>query len=191
MLTERTITLLDPTWWDDQNDAYYLALYKEKKELKSVLAVCFTQASETYHHWRVFANGSSGVCVRFRRADLLLAVNGQPGIRAKNIKYLTLSKIRNRKLRTRDLPFLKRFAFEHEDEFRLMYESDTQNQQKLDVPIPLSCIHRITLSPWLHPSLSAHVKSTIRAIKGCRTLDIVRSTLIGNVAWKKLGDAAT
>jgi hypothetical protein len=72
-----------------------------------------------------------------------------------------------------------------------MYESDTQNQQKLDVPIPLSCIHRITLSPWLHPSLSAHVKSTIRAIKGCRTLDIVRSTLIGNVAWKKLGDAAT
>jgi hypothetical protein len=190
MLSERTLTLLDPKSWDDQNDAYYLALYKEKKGLKSLLAVCFTQSSETYHHWRVFASGSSGVCVRFVRSDLLSAVKRQPGIRARDLTYLTLSEIRNRQLRTRDLPFLKRFAFEHEDEFRLVYESGSERCSKLDIRVPLSCIDRITLSPWLHPSLASHVKRTIHAIKGCGALEIVRSTLIGNVEWQKLGDAA-
>ncbi len=62
LLNERKITLLDPKSWDDQNDAYFLALYKEKKNLRSVLALCFSQAPETYHHWRVFASGSSGAC---------------------------------------------------------------------------------------------------------------------------------
>lgn len=48
LLSERKLTLLDPKSWDDQNDAYYLELYREKKRLSSVLALCFTQASETY-----------------------------------------------------------------------------------------------------------------------------------------------
>ncbi len=191
MLNERKITLLDPKSWDDQNDAYYLALYKEKKNLSSVLAVCFTQASETYHHWRVFASSSSGVCVRFRRSVLLAAIKRQPGVRARTVKYLTLREIRDRQLGTRELPFLKRFPFEHEEEFRLIYESESQTHAKLDIPISLSCINRIVLSPWMHPSLASHVKKTIRAIKGCSRLEIVRSTLIGNVEWKNHGDTAT
>ena len=190
MLNERTLTLLDPKSWDDQNDAYYLALYKEKKRLKSLLAVCFTQSSETYHHWRVFANGSSGVCVRFIRSNLLSAVKRQPGVKARNVTYLTLSEIRNHQLKSRDLPFLKRFAFEHEEEFRLIYESESERCSKLDIPVPLSCIDRITLSPWMHPSLASHVKKTIHSIRGCGALEIVRSTLIGNMEWQRLGDAA-
>jgi hypothetical protein len=34
------------------------------------------------------------------------------------------------------------------------------------------------------------VKETLRAIRGCRDLDIVRSTLIGNAEWKSLGEDA-
>jgi hypothetical protein len=190
LLNERKITLLDPKSWDDQNDAYYLSLYKEKKDLSSVLALCFTQASETYHHWRVFASGSSGVCIRFTRSELLAAAKAQLGVRAKTVTYLTLRKIRDRQLRIRELPFLKRFAFEHEDEFRLLYESETAQLSKLDIPVPLKCIQRVTLSPWMHPSLVSHVKRTVRAIKGCTALEIVRSTLIGNAEWKRLGDGA-
>ncbi len=36
LLSERKITLLDPQSWDDSNDSYYLSLYREKKNLKSV-----------------------------------------------------------------------------------------------------------------------------------------------------------
>lgn len=71
LLTERKITLVDPQSWDDANDSYYLSLYREKKKLGSVLALCFTQTSERYHHWRVFAHGSGGVCVSFKRSELV------------------------------------------------------------------------------------------------------------------------
>ena len=65
MLKEKKITLLNPEKWDDKNDAYYMSLYKKKGSLKSILALCFTQVPERYHHWRVFAGGPDGVCVRF------------------------------------------------------------------------------------------------------------------------------
>ena len=190
LLSERKITLLDPSSWDDSNDAHYMNLYREKKDLKCVLAVCFTQTAETYHHWRVFAGGSSGVCIRFRRLDLINALKRQPGLKAKSIRYLTLPKIQGMRMKVGDLPFLKRYPFEQEKEFRIIYESRHKKLAKLDVAIALSCIHRITVSPWMDYSLFRHVKRTIRSIKGCNTLEVVRSTLIGNQQWKKLGESA-
>ena len=50
LLRERKITLLDPETWDDKNDSHFLSVYREKKSFKCVLALCFTQVSETYHH---------------------------------------------------------------------------------------------------------------------------------------------
>lgn len=132
----------------------------------------------------------SGVCIRFERASLLRAVKHCTGIRSRNVKYLKLEEIRDLRLKTSDLPFLKRFAFEHEAEFRLIYESVDHAHTQLDVEFSLSCIHRVTLSPWMHPSLASHVRNTIRAIKGCGALEVVRSTLIGNMEWKTLGEAA-
>jgi hypothetical protein len=51
LLKEQKITLLDPESWEDKNDSHFMSLYRKKKSLKSVLALCFTQASETFHHW--------------------------------------------------------------------------------------------------------------------------------------------
>ena len=106
LLTEQKITLLDPESWDDSNDSHYLALYRDKKKLKSVLALCFTQANETYHHWRVFAGGASGVCIRFKRSELLSATKKRAGLRTGSVTYLTLGKIRHKRLATQRLPFL-------------------------------------------------------------------------------------
>jgi hypothetical protein len=190
LLSERKITLLDPRAWDDRNDSRYLAIYREKRGLASVLALCFTQSDETYHHWRVFADGPAGVCVRFERSQLLSAINGHVVVRAQTVKYRKLSEMDDANPRVSDLPFLKRFAFGHEKEFRVIYESKTKTCSSLDVPIPLSCIERITLSPWVHNQLSKHLKSTLKAIKGCAGLEIVRSTLIGNQQWQRYGESA-
>jgi hypothetical protein len=190
LLSERKITLLDPSSWDDSNDAHYMDLYCEKKGLKCVLAVCFTQANETYHHWRVFASGSSGVCVRFSKPELINAVKRQPGLKAKSVRYLTRRKTHGMRMKTEDLPFLKRYPFKQENEFRIIYESRVEKLPTLDVAIPLSCIHRITVSPWMHYSLFRHLKGTIRSINGCNALEVVRSTLIGNQEWKNLGESA-
>ena len=103
---------------------------------------------------------------------------------------MTLSEIRSKKFSIPDLPFLKRQAFEHEDEFRIIYTSKTDTLATLDIPITLSCIEKITLSPWMHSSLSRYVKRTLWAIDDCENLEIVRSTLISNEEWKKLGEDA-
>jgi hypothetical protein len=190
LLRERKITLLDPASWDDKNDSYFLSLYRQKKDLKSVLALCFTPAFETYHHWRVFADGSSGACISFDQAKLLKAVKKQLGVTARSVRYLTLPDIRGTKVKTRELPFLKRSAYEDEREFRIIYESSTEKANSLDVAIPLACIERITLSPWIPAALSDHLKSTIKEIEGCGSMKVYRSTLISNENWKSLGEGA-
>jgi hypothetical protein len=190
LLRHRKITLLDPASWPDTNDSYFLALYRDKEEFKSVLALCFTQASETFHHWGVFAAGSSGICIEFDQDSLLKAVTKISGIRIGKVKYLTIRDIRIKTLKTRDLPFLKRYPYQDEREFRIVYESKTTKRDTLDISIPLSCIDRITLSPWIHTSLADDLKKSLRDIPGCGRLELARSTLIGNQQWKNAGEKA-
>ncbi len=188
LLTERKITLLDPRSWDDSNDSHYLKVYRDRKGLKSVLALCFTQASERYHHWRVFTNGSSGVRIRFKRSELLSAIRRVEHARAEKVEYLTLQELQNKHLVTDDLPFLKRYPFTDEREFRIICESETKRMHTRDIPIPISCVDEIILSPWLNPALFGDIRKLLRSIPKCKHLKIRRSTLINNDAWKNLAE---
>jgi hypothetical protein len=190
LLNKQSITLLDPQTWDDRNDSYYLRLYKKKRKLKSVLALCFTEHSERYHFWRVFGAGSSGVRIRFRRADLLEAVEEQSGLRYQTVEYVKLSRIGEVSVPVSEFPFVKRYGFQDEKEFRMIYESESEELSKLDVRIPLKCIDKIVLSPWLHPDLFSHVEEAIQSIKGCDSVRIVHSSLIDNEKWKSAGRRA-
>jgi hypothetical protein len=192
MLKNRQVTLLDPVTWDDTNDSYYLLKYKEKKPLKSVLALCLTKADETYHHWRIFSHGSAGVCIAFHRGRLLRSLRAQLGVVVKDVEYRKVREARRQVAAPKvdDLPFLKRAAFEPEKEVRAIYESKDVDVKFLDVPIELNFILRITLSPWIHDRIKGATKDAIHAIPGCENLDVRRSTLIGNAEWKKLGDEA-
>lgn len=88
MLQTSNITFLDPSSWDDKNDAYFMSLYKEKKRLATLLAICCSQETETYHHWRVFSNGPSGVCVSFHRERLVDALEANKPVRSGEVRYL-------------------------------------------------------------------------------------------------------
>lgn len=188
MLKEKKITLLDPNFWDDRNDAHFLNVYKSKKNLKTLLAVCFTQGIETYHHWCVFASGSSGVCIEFKRKALIKEVLRCNGIKAIEVKYIPLKKAKNRKFETDQLPFIKRNAFKDDEEFRVIYESSEHNLPKKDISIPLSCIAKITLSPWAHKSLTDHVEEVLKSIDGCENIIIKKSELIESEKWKRIAE---
>lgn len=191
LLQEKRLTLLDPASWDDSNDSYYLALYKEKRKLKAVLALCFAQSPETYHHWKIFAAGSSGVCIEFDRELLLETLEQQPQVRIEPVKYLTIDQVKNgRHLATNDLPFRKRYAFQPESELRIIYDSIEEFRASLDIPISLRCIRTVILSPWMPKPLADSVRVTLRAIGGCTALKIHRSTLVGNDQWKRFGREA-
>jgi hypothetical protein len=189
MLRRRRLTLLNPGNWDDKNDSHFIELYREKKQLGAVLALCFTEVGETYHHWRVFAPGTSGVCVRFKKDALLGHLLKKTTIRAGAAQYKMLNHVRTAALSAEDLPFLKRYAFRDEQEFRLVYNTRHALQSK-DFSLPLECIDRITINPWLNERLADGLWDTIRELKGCEHLIVGQSSLVNNREWKKLGASA-
>ena len=94
LLKSGRIEFLAPNKWDDTNDSHFLEAYRQKKKLKSLLAVCFTSVSERIHHWERFGrkgkNGSEAICVEFNKATLLAAFSGNPHIRSGEVKYWRL-----------------------------------------------------------------------------------------------------
>jgi hypothetical protein len=188
LLTERKLTLLNGERWEDKNDIFFLEEYRKKKELKSVLALCFIRASERFHFWKVFGAGSSGVRIRFRREDLLRAVK-RPGLLTGKVDYLHFNEI-TKPLAVDRLPFIKRHGFQDEREFRMVYESERHVRSKVDIPIPLPCIDNIKLTPWLHHDLVSDVRKIIHSIDGCARLEVVRSKLIDNERWKRFAESA-
>lgn len=191
ILKNRQLTLLDPMTWDDKNDSSFVTLYREKCELQSVLALCFTRASETYHHWRIFAPTSSGVRITFNEQSLRDSVTGIEGLQLKEVDYVKLSDIRSTELDRRNLPFIKRHPYRPESEVRLLWESKIEKKHSYILPIDLKAITKVTLSPWLHPSLVESVKSTLKSIDGCDKIQVHRTTLISNDEWLKHGALAT
>jgi hypothetical protein len=187
MLKTGKITFLNPATWDDKNDSYFMGLYKEARRLRSLLALCFSQETETYHHWRVFADGSSGVCISFNKPELIKAVKGHSGVTVREVSYLRLNNLESETRKADDLPFIKRAPFEPESEFRFIYESKKDVCDFLDVDIPLSCIDRIYLSPWMPEAVADSVKEVLNLVPTSTKFKITRSTLIQNDTWAKYG----
>ena len=184
-LQTKELALLNPASWDDRNDSYYIEQFAQTNGLSSTYALCLAEASETYHHWKVFSHGGSGACIAFDRALLTFAASKIPNLRAEEVKYKTIDSLRESAPSRSDLPFLKRYAFSDEKEFRLFYGTTKKGPPVFRLPVPLTAIKRITLSPWLPASVVDHVKSTLKAIEGCESLKIYKSTLIENENWKK------
>ena len=185
------LALLNPASWDDRNDSFYIEEYARRSGAKSVYALCLTDCAETYHHWRVFSNGSGGACIQFKREKFLAAISNIDGLRSEVVRYKTINELHQAKPTLDELPFLKRFAFQNEGEFRLFYESNTEGPAIHRIKVPRSCVDHVILSPWLPNNVSDHVKKTLKSISGCSKVKIYRSTLVENENWKKLANSVT
>lgn len=175
--------------WDDRNDAYFMGQYKAQASLKTLLALCFSEVPETYHHWRVFSHGTDGVRIEFDKATLLAAFKDDRRIVARSVDYREINELkRDPALVVEDLPFLKRYPYRDEKEFRIVYRCGDEAVETKSFPVPLSAIARITLSPWLPLPLADEVRKLLRAIEGCGKLSVARSTLLENESWKRLAN---
>ena len=191
MLRSRTITLLNPGTWDDRNDAYFMAEYKRLQKLTTLLALCFADVEETYHHWRVFSYGTDGARIEFDRDRLLAAVANDRRVTARAVQYRKIRELNDDVALNLDhLPFLKRDPFRHENEFRIIYADRRVTSASRDVAIDIGCIRRITLSPWMARPLATSVIASLKEIDGCESLKIYRSTLIDNEKWQSLASNA-
>jgi hypothetical protein len=191
VLSKKRITLLSPEAWEDRNDAYFLEAYREKKNLRSVLAICFSLRRETFHHWRIFSNGSAGVCIEFDKRKLLRTIGTEKGFRHGEVAYQLIHSLEKTSPALDTWPFLKRKPFEDENEYRILFESRTARRRERSVAISLSAIVKITLSPWLPNGVESSIIETIKSIDGCSGLKVKRSSLIENVRWRKVIDKAS
>lgn len=184
ILSKKRMVLLDPTSWDDKNDVYFMESYKDKRKLNTLLALCFTTKYETYHHWNVFAPNSSGVCIRYKREGLTQCLNNVAGVKFQPVEYKEIKMLQDTGLSLSDVPFLKRYPYIDEEEFRAIYESEKIEIIK-EIPFNISIIDRIVLSPWLPDPLVETVKHTIKGIEGCENIAVYKTTLLSNNNWKK------
>jgi hypothetical protein len=185
LLQDKKLTLLSPGLWEDRNDAFYMSEYKVKKGLKTLLALCFSESDETYHHWRVFTRGADGVCIHFKREALLAALPIGHQLVAGPVSYRKIADLPRRKPRLEQLPFLKRQPYGDECEFRMIYEDKKNEMETKAFAISVRTITRVTLNPWLSPPLAAAVKRAIKTIPGCAALKVYQTTLLENETWKK------
>ncbi len=185
MLVERRITLLSPETWDDQNDFAFVDAYRKARNVGKVFALCFTQAPETFHHWRVFAPGLEGVRVNIDKYALLTSLAGDPRYVWNDIEYRTLERMAAASaIDVFDLPFFKRYPFRDELEFRLLYECDDPRAKFHHVPIERDWIESITVSPWMPANLVDSMRIALTSIPGCETLKVHKTTLRENNRWK-------
>ena len=186
LLRNKRLTFLDPTLWDDKNDACYIEVYRNKEKLPAVLALCFTEKNETYHHWSVFTSRENGICIVFDRDSLIASLGKEARVIHGPVKYKTLNGMRNRRPRLEDLPFLKRHAFQDESEYRFIYRCKQNNVKTKDISIPLSCISKISVNPWAPSQFFSVIRDVVKEIQGCSSIRIGKSSLINNKEWMRL-----
>src|SRR6202007_2884813 len=131
--------------------------------LETLLALCLTSREETYHHWKVFTDKNNGVCIKFRR-DQFEATMRASNVHVREMTYLTIDELDPSKYRAEDLPFLKRYGFGDEGEFRAVFASKENVKGPKRIKIDLGMIDSISMNPWMHRSVFDSVKRTIESL---------------------------
>ncbi len=180
-LERKKLVLLDPKSWDDKNDTEVILAYKEKKGIEKLFALCFTHDYETIHHWKTFANGSSGCCIEFD-ADKLIQIFKKAKLRHGIVEYKKIKEATPNSFKLNQMPFIKRKPYECEQEYRIIWEGDTDiNVFELDVP--LDTINKITLSQQMPEQVFKTIKNLLKRTFNDPEKRISRSTIYENKIW--------
>ena len=179
LLKTEKLVLLSPKTWEDHNDTDILLEYQNKRKIKGLLALCFTDASETIHHWKYFSNGESGCCIEFNK-EKLLATLQKDKIIHKKVSYETIKK--GKIINTEDIPFTKRFPYKCESEYRIIMELE-EDLRYYAIKIPINSITKVTLSPNLPKSTFETIKEVIKSLANGYDIEINHSTLFNNEDW--------
>lgn len=184
IVKRRAITLLPPSSWDDRNDRLMMETYRNYRKLKTLLALCLTSRGETYHHWKVFTNGSHGVCIHFHRSNFIQTML-RAGVEVKEMDYKKFGDLDADAIPPRDLPFIKRLAFKDEGEVRAIYENIKPEVSLKSVEINLNLISRVTLNPWMPAAIAESVVEIIESLAPPLVDKVSQSELIESPTWKK------
>jgi hypothetical protein len=184
LLKNKRLALLNPDSWEDENDSIAINVYKERMDIKHLFVGCFTRTGETYHHWRIYGS-HYGVRIVFNGAALLLAAEKQGGYRCETIKYVKLQDFKNAVNDISQVPFIKRWPYRHEKEFRIIWTGKRCSDNSKYLPLPKQGIEKIVLAPWIQDDAFDRIKKKI-ANKYGYDVRVERSSVLRNKRWLKM-----
>lgn len=76
------------------------------------------------------------------------------------------------------LPFLKRVGFADEDEFRIVIETNADQQGAIYIDCPSEWIDRIYINPWLPQQQADSLIATLNGIDGCEDIDAIGTVVV-------------
>ncbi len=179
LLLRQKLVLLDPHTWDDRNDTEVILAYKRKKAINNLFALCFTHDSETIHHWKTYADGSSGCCIEFNAKALFEIFDATPGLRHGKVSYKTILEAERTRIPLLEMPFTKRRPYSCEQEYRAIWEGDSI-KNCLELEVPLSAINKVTISQQMPEQVYDTIKQLLKTKSSNR---VSRSTLYENKRW--------
>lgn len=182
-LERQKLVLLDPSSWDDKNDTLIIEEYKQQAKIEKLFALCFTHESETIHHWKTFANGSSGCCIEFDGQKLLEIFDKDKSLRHGIVNYKKINDTKPSTFALKDIPFIKRVPYTTENEYRVIWEGKTGNI--FEVEVPLENVRRITFSQQIPEPVFETLKAMLARNYPLLNKKIFRSTVYENKTWIK------
>ena len=142
----------------------------------------------TYHHWHVFAPNPSGIRIQFNAILFDAWTKTIPGALLKKVKYVKLNEEAIKSIRLADLPFVKRHAFRHEGEVRLIIESQAADERVRRLPFELSMIEEVVVSPWLPSGIFESVRESIASAAGSAAFNIRPTTMLESPRFKRAAE---
>jgi hypothetical protein len=182
MLKRQKLVLLDPASWEDRNDSEILLEYKRRKNIDTLLALCFSQGDETIHHWKTFADGISGCCIEYDSKMLIALLETLDSVRFGPVEYRRIKDLKDGTIDVDSIPFTKRWPYRCEEEFRIIWESRTAIPY-YEIKFDLRMIKRITISQRMPDQVYSTIREYLKSAFRRPDQKINRSTIYQNRVW--------
>jgi len=192
MLWRRKLALVSPQLWRnlpqcDKNDRGSMEAYQQRTG-RMVYVLCLTAGNETNLYWDSLGGGAD--CrIEFMGRELVESLTAGPGIRSGPVAYKKISEleaaIKQNTLNTDDIPFIKRWPYREEKEYRIIWEGKkTKNPPPVkEFDISLTSIASITISDNIPETLFNSIKEIIKAARAEDLPRISQVTVHENDRW--------
>lgn len=192
-IESKRLVFMNPKTWDDKNDSFSISLIPRKK----IRVLCFTSCEDNYFFWKTYAGKGIGVCVEFRKKELLKMT--AENVKSGNVVYLSLKEhdVYKDDLKEKyniqdyiELAFLKSNSFDFEKEFRMVHfskENELYDQKKPAIEfVDFKSIETIYLSPFLDENERMDLKQLLNTFLNANgvTCDVEQSKITNDVLWR-------
>ena len=100
------------------------------------------------------------------------------------MRYLRLNELTDAEIPVKDMPFIKRWPYRCEDEFRVLWEGNSK-EAFFEIPIDLRIINKVTINQRMPPQIYATIRELLREAFEHPDKHISHSTLYENSRWLK------